>query len=92
MDELKKQEWDNEKVFEIFKKLRFNKYIDRFSLTSQTEVNPLDEITIIENLDEKSLENLKEEIKKQKEMIYYLSVTEVKTRLYSPKTNRYRIK
>ena len=76
MDELKKQEWDNEKVFEIFKKLRFNKYIDRFSLTSQTEVNPLDEITIIENLDEKSLENLKEEIKKQKEMIYYLSVTE----------------
>ncbi len=76
MDELKKQEWDNEKVFEIFKKLRFNKYIDRFSLTSQTEVNPLDEITIIENLDEKYLENLKEEIKKQKEMIYYLSVTE----------------
>lgn len=76
MDELKKQEWDNKKVFEIFKKLRFNKYIDRFSLTSQTEVNPLDEITIIENIDEKYLENLKEEIKKQKEMIYYLSVTE----------------
>ena len=77
IEELERKEWDNEKVFEIFTKLRFNKYIDRFSLRSEEkEINPFDEITILENLEEKDLEKLKDEIKKNKQIIYYLGTKE----------------
>ena len=77
IEELEKKEWDNEKVLEIFTKLRFNKYIDRFSLKSkEKEQNPFDEITIAENIEEKEINKIKEEIKKSKEIIYYLGKKE----------------
>ena len=47
IEELKRNEWDNEKVLEIFKRLRFNKYIDRFGLRNdEVEIDPLKEIEI----------------------------------------------
>ncbi len=71
IDELKRKEWNNEKVLEIFTKLRFNKYIDRFSLRSEEkEINPLQEIEIIENID---TEKIIEEINKNKQIIYYFN-------------------
>lgn len=51
MTELEKKEWDNDKVLELFTTLRFNKYIDRFSLRNEKlEVNPLDEVEITERI------------------------------------------
>ena len=77
IEDLQRKEWDKEKVLEIFKKLRFNKYIDRFSLINEEkELNPLDEIEIKENLNEKELEKLIEQIKKDKKIIYYLDTKE----------------
>ena len=74
IEELKRKEWDNEKVLEIFTKLRFNKYIDRFSLRSEEkEINPLQEIEIIEN---KEIEKSVNEIKKNKKIIYYFNTTQ----------------
>ena len=32
LEEFKVREWDNEKVLEIFRNLRFNRYIERFHL------------------------------------------------------------
>ena len=63
IEELKRNEWDNDKVLEIFTRLRFNKYIDRFSLRSEEkEVNPLEEIEIIEDLNEKHIIELTNKI------------------------------
>ncbi len=77
IEELKCKEWDKEKVFDIFKKLRFNKYIDRFSLRNEEkEINPFDEIEIKENLNESELEKLITKIKKNKQIIYYLNTKE----------------
>ena len=35
IEELKRNEWDKEKVFDIFTKLRLNKYIDRFLIRNE---------------------------------------------------------
>lgn len=77
IEELERKEWDKEKVFEIFTKFRFNKYIDRFSLRSEEkEINPFDEIKIVESLKEEELKKLQKEIKEKKELIYYLDTKE----------------
>ena len=74
INELKRKEWDKEKVLEIFTKLRFNKYIDRFSLRKEElEINPFQEIEIIEN---KEIEKAVNEIKKDKKIIYYFNTIE----------------
>ena len=60
IEELKIKEWDKKKVFDLFTKLRFNKFIDRFSLRDTSkEINPFKEIEIKENLNEKGIEDLK---------------------------------
>lgn len=66
--------WDNNKVLEIFKKLRFNRYIERFSLKEESEVNenPTSAIDckIIDYNDNK--EAVKDALEKINENIIYL--------------------
>lgn len=77
IEDLKIKEWDRDKVLEIFTRLRFNKYIDRFSLRNEEkEINPLEEIEIIQLEDEDEIKNLVKEIERQGELIYYLSLKE----------------
>ncbi len=76
IEELETKEWDRDKVLELFKKLRFNKYIDRFSLIDNEEINPLDTIDIKEGLENEQIEKLKNLIKKEKQIIYYLDTKE----------------
>ncbi len=74
IEDLKVQEWDKEKVLDVFTRLRFNKYIDKFSLRNESkEINPLEEINLKENLNEEELEKLIKEINKNKQIIYYLN-------------------
>lgn len=74
---MKREEWDKEKVLDIFTRLRFNKYIDRFSLgNEEKEVNPFDEIEVKENLSVEELENLVNQIADNKQMTYYLGIKE----------------
>ncbi len=71
------QEWNKEKVLEIFKALRFNRYIERFNLDKISEKS--EEInTNIENLfeykelkDEKEISKVIEDIEKSKVLYYY---------------------
>lgn len=71
LEDFKVEEWDKPKVYEIFKELNFNRYIDRFSLRNGEESK------IEEKQEEqfKRVEKTKEEIinfiKEQKEMIFY---------------------
>lgn len=78
IDGLERKEWDKEKVFEMFSKLRFNKFIDRFSLRDIGEdINPFDEIEVEEDLNEKEIMGLVENIQKRKEIKYFLETKDV---------------
>lgn len=76
LESIKNAEWDNDKVLEIFKKLRFNRFIERFNLksedTNSSVNNKLEEIKYEEISDDK-LNELIEELKKSKKMYYYIS-------------------
>lgn len=82
MEELKVKEWDKQKVYEDFKKLRFNRYIDRFALAevAETKEEKLEETLPIKQIQENTKEQteLLEEIKKNRQFIYYLGKEEVK--------------
>lgn len=74
IEELKRQEWNKAKVYDIFSKLRFNKFIDRFSLRDTCEEkNPFNEIEIKENLTEREIEQLAKKIQEKKQMTYFLN-------------------
>ena len=75
LTDFKVEEWDKEKVLEIFKQLNFNRYIERFNLKGEFTSTGKGEIREEKELykkEEKNIEELKEFIKKQKEMIFYL--------------------
>ena len=76
LEGLKIQEWDKQKVLEIFKELKFNRYIERFNLSEaekdvQTEQL---EAELIEGNEESKIKPIIEEIKQSK-VIYYLLET-----------------
>lgn len=86
------EEWNKPEVLEIFKKLKFNRFIDRFALQenigatsfSDSQINT--EIEHEKIVDETKLAELKQQIQENKAMYYYL--TEEKFIIYSPKTNK----
>ena len=80
LEELKREEWDRKKVLEIFKELRFTRYIDRFSLRydgideNSNEKEQKEEKNLYKksNKTEEEIINI---IKKQKEMIFYINTS-----------------
>ena len=86
------EEWNKPEVLEIFKRLKFNRFIDRFTLQDNgggTSLSNLQINTEIEHeriMDKTKLAELKQEIQENKAMYYYL--TEEKFIIYSPKTNK----
>ena len=77
IDELKIKEWDNEKVFEKFKELNFQRFIDRFNLQIEQKDKELLDLVKIE---EKTLENVKdilEIVNQEKELVYILEKEDI---------------
>ena len=80
LDILEKKEWNNQKVLEIFKKLKFNRFIDRFKLQNNNRgelassggAQTDNKIEYEKNTDEEMVKKLKEEIIDSKIMYYYL--------------------
>ena len=76
LEELKTEEWDKQKVLEIFKELNFKRYIDRFNLLEEVGDKSLEigevQLENLYKIESKSIENIKEILKKQKEMIFYI--------------------
>lgn len=70
LEDFKVEEWDREKVYELFKKLNFKRYIDRFSLSGEIkeEKKEQEKLKIVD----KNLEEIIKLIKNQKQMIIYL--------------------
>ena len=69
LENFKVEEWDKQKVFEIFEKLRFQRFIERFNL--REEKKPKEEEILFE-VKEKSKEEIIKIIKNNQEMIFYL--------------------
>ena len=68
LENFKVEEWDNQKVFEIFKELNFNRYIERFGLNGEPKKNiDIKEMLKIEN---KTSSEIIKIIKEQKQIIF----------------------
>lgn len=86
------EEWNKPEVLEIFKKLKFNRFIDRFNLNKENNIVGADDSACPSEIeheiisDETKLAELKQEIQEDKVMYYYL--TEEKFIIYSQKTNK----
>lgn len=79
IENLKVEEWDKEKVLEIFKELRFNKYIERFNLTEGQEQNKKETQKELYEIEEnKDLSEILEKIKQEKKITYYFELEEDK--------------
>lgn len=73
IEDLKIKEWNNDNVLKIFKKLKFNRYIERFHLENNSEDNKIKDINseLVEIENEQKINEIKREIQEQK-IIYYL--------------------
>lgn len=76
LDKVKVEEWNKQAVLEKFKKLKFNRFIDRFNLNNIAQEDYKNEINIeydkINNLEK--IDFLIQEILKSKKIFYYLNV------------------
>ena len=78
IDDLQIKEWDKQAVYEKFKELNFNRYIDRFELAGNDE--SAKELSDLFKLEEDTdIEKIVNEIEKQKSLIFYLYKTVDKT-------------
>ena len=81
IDQLERKDWNKEKVTEIFKKLRFQRFMERFHLESsvQEKIEEPFKSKKIESEEEK--QNVINSIVENKRIFYYLSTEEVKEEL-----------
>ncbi len=78
LSDFKIVEWNNQEVLEIFKRLRFNRYIERFNLDKNIEKSEKNTETNIENLfeykeikDEDEIIKIIKNIEESKNLYYY---------------------
>ena len=76
LEEFKVEEWDKTEVLKLFKELNFNRYIERFNLASQDEIEP-EEVVEKYEVQEIDIDKAKEMILKTKELFYHFSTKEV---------------
>ena len=70
IEDLKVQEWDNEKLFEKFKELNFNRFIDRFNLQSEKKEREISDLIQIKEIRENEIDKVITKIKSSKVMVY----------------------
>lgn len=75
LENFKVEEWNKERVLEIFKELNFKRYIERFSLMDSEANKDIDKRQLFKSID-KSTEQIIKLIKEQKELIFYISTKE----------------
>ena len=72
LEDVKIVDWDREKVAEIFKRLNFNRFIERFGLDK--EINAKKEAIKI-NVIEKDIDELVKDLNEAKNLIFYFETT-----------------
>ena len=72
LEQFKVEEWDKGKVLKLFKELNFNRYIERFHLTGEKNSEEEEKYKIEFKTVKKSIEEIMNIIKAQKNMVFYL--------------------
>ena len=72
LEQFKVEEWDKETVLKLFKELNFNRYIERFHLTGEKNSEEEEKYKIEFKTVKKSIEEIMNIIKAQKNMVFYL--------------------
>ena len=70
LEDFKVEEWNKEKVLEIFKKLNFKRYIDRFNLLENNKSTENQEKELFKSVNKKE-EEIIQLIKEEQEIIFY---------------------
>lgn len=81
LEDIKAKEWNNEKVLELFKKLKFNRFIERFNLSSFSDSSS----NKLEKIECEEIDNVQEiinSINKEKNMYYYFETKKVENNDY----------
>jgi len=87
LNKIKVQEWNNVKVLENFKRLKFKRFIDRFGLENNNENKQIDlSIQYSNDIKNSEFEELREEINETKKMFYYIHENNIY--IYSEKQNK----
>ena len=76
LEEIKVKEWNKERVTELFKRLRFNRFLERFSLEAKKEA-VVENIEIEKIEDQDKIKKIKEIIEQNKKIYYHLSTQEI---------------
>ena len=72
LESLKVEEWDKQQVLELFEKLNFKRYIERFNLDGEVQVEKNDnQIANEYKIVDKTIDDIRKIIKEQKEIIFY---------------------
>ena len=70
LEDFKVEEWNKEKVLEIFKELNFKRYIDRFNLLENNKSTENQEKELFKSVNKKE-EEITQLIKEEQEIIFY---------------------
>ena len=81
LEDFKLEEWDKKEVLRIFKELNFNRYIERFNLSSEDD-EKIEEIPEKYEIEEIDVKKAKDIIFKTKELFYHFSTKEVNKEEY----------
>ena len=80
LEDLKIKEWNKSEVLRIFKELRFNRYIERFNLLEDANLENVEENNTVEfekiNINQKEFNELKNKILEDKILYFYIETRE----------------
>jgi len=76
LDEFKVGEWNKVAVLELFKELRFKRFIERFNLEGAEPEKAKEIQDLFEYIRENSFEKISDKLKKQKELYYYFETVD----------------
>ena len=76
IEDLKIARWNNEEVYNLFKYLKFNRYIERFNLEQESNSEATGELFEKEIVEDGKINNIINSIKENKKIIYYIETTE----------------
>ena len=77
IQDLEIQEWNKTEVYNLFKYLKFNRFIERFNMQEEKNESNKEELFKKEVIEEEQkIKDIIESIKEKKEFIYYLETTD----------------
>ena len=87
IDDLKLKQWNKTDVYSLFKYLRFNRFIERFNMQNEEEIREYTDnlFEYVEITNNENLNKIIENIKKEKEIVYYIETQDCENSIINKK-------